>query len=249
MDTGHLRPTHLAVLAHELKAPINAVEGYLELLRGDLLDAKPELRVQVLDRCFLRIRGMRKFIEDLLDLTQIQSGQRVRRLAPLDLAEVARWAMETARTEATAHNIRVNLAVDEDLPPFVADRNEIEIILNNLLSNAVKYNREGGSVTVSIVREGRKAVIEVADTGIGMSKEDMKRLFHEFERIRNEKTQHVLGSGLGLSILKKLAVLYRGDVQVVSHPGKGSTFTVTLHEPEMLSTEQERAAYAFPHAS
>ena len=156
--------------------------------------------------------------------------------------------MDTARKEAEAHRITLEITAEENAP-FVADRNEIEIMLNNLLSNAVKYNREGGHVTLSITREGRKAVIEVADTGIGMNKEELQRLFHEFERIRNEKTQHILGSGLGLSILKRLAVLYRGDIQVRSHPGKGSTFTITLHEPELLTNERERAAYAFPHAS
>ena len=248
MDAGTLRQNFNGVLAHELKAPLNAVEGYIDLLGGDLLDARPEMRQQVLERCKLRLRGMRKLVDDLLDLSQIQSGQRVRRLAPLDLAETARWAMDTARAEAESRNITLTLTADDNVP-FVADRGEIEIMMNNLLSNAVKYNRDGGSVAMSITRDGRTASIEVADTGIGMSKDELKRLFHEFERIRNEKTQHILGSGLGLSILKRLAVLYRGEVQVLSYPGKGSTFTVTLCEPELVSSERDRAAYAIPHAS
>ena len=109
-----------------------------------------------------------------------------------------------------------------------ADAREIEIIFNNLLTNAIKYNRDGGRVDVALRRAGKQAVIAVSDTGIGMSEEELKQLFGEFVRIRNEKTRHILGSGLGLSIVKKLALLYGGDVQVESRPDAGSTFTVTL---------------------
>src|SRR5690606_40741753 len=100
-------------------------------------------------------------------------------------------------------------------------------MLNNLLSNAVKYNRDGGKVSVVVKSADGRARISVSDTGIGMSEEDLRHLFQPFARIRNEKTQHVLGSGLGLSILRKLALLYRGDVEVESQVDRGSTFTIT----------------------
>ena len=109
-----------------------------------------------------------------------------------------------------------------------ADAREIEIIFNNLLTNAMKYNRDGGRVDVTLQRTGKQAEITVSDTGIGMSEEEVQRLFGEFVRIRNEKTSHILGSGLGLSIIKKLALLYGGDVMVKSQSDVGSTFTVTL---------------------
>jgi len=104
----------------------------------------------------------------------------------------------------------------------------MEIMLNNLLTNAVKYNRDGGSVDVRLECAGGRARLEVADTGFGMSAEECGRLFGEFVRIKNDHTRNVLGSGLGLSILRKLARLYGGDVTVASTPDVGSTFTVEI---------------------
>jgi signal transduction histidine kinase len=109
-----------------------------------------------------------------------------------------------------------------------ADRTEVEIILNNLVSNAVKYNRDGGTVDVMVENLDRGARITVADTGIGMDKDDQAKLFGEFARIRTRQTKHILGSGLGLSIVKRLATIYDGEIRVDSEPDVGSTFTVTL---------------------
>jgi signal transduction histidine kinase len=102
------------------------------------------------------------------------------------------------------------------------------MILNNFVSNAVKYNREQGRVLVSAVPSGDSIRISVEDTGIGMTPEECKKLFNDFSRIRNEKTRHILGSGLGLSTVKKLATLYGGEVSVRSKPDVGTTFTITL---------------------
>jgi signal transduction histidine kinase len=113
---------------------------------------------------------------------------------------------------------------------MVADRGEIDMILNNLVSNAVKYNREGGRVDVRLTREADRVTIAVGDTGIGLTPGEAGRLFGEFVRIRNEKTQSILGSGLGLSIVRKLACLYGGDATVTSQSGVGSTFTVVLND-------------------
>jgi signal transduction histidine kinase len=112
----------------------------------------------------------------------------------------------------------------------VADRSELEIILNNLVSNAVKYNRDGGRVDVTLepAVDGYGWRIRVADTGIGMKPEDAARLFQEFVRIKNDQTRNIAGTGLGLSIVRKLAQLYGGEATVESTHGVGSTFTVTL---------------------
>jgi signal transduction histidine kinase len=121
------------------------------------------------------------------------------------------------------------------------DRGELEIVLNNLLSNAVKYNRDGGSVTIEIDQDDQSVTLRVADTGIGMTEEEAARLFGDFVRIKNEKTRAILGSGLGLSTVRKLARLYGGDVSVTSRPDVGSTFTVTLKKhpnPDIVHADQ-----------
>ena len=111
-----------------------------------------------------------------------------------------------------------------------ADAGEVEIVLNNLVSNAVKYNRDGGRVTVSLRRLGDGVEIAVADTGIGLKPEEAAKLFREFVRIKNEHTVKVLGSGLGLSTVRKIATMYEGDARVESEAGVGSTFTVRLRD-------------------
>jgi signal transduction histidine kinase len=122
---------------------------------------------------------------------------------------------------------------------LTADPNEIEIILNNLISNAVKYNHDGGSVRVRLGHDGEETVIEVQDTGIGLAPEEAAKLFNEFTRIKNEDTVKILGSGLGLSTVHKLAQLYGGDATVESERHVGSTFRVTLRAAEPATQKAE----------
>lgn len=217
----------LSVLAHELKAPLAAVENYLRILKDGVLGDRIENYSQQIERALLRIEGMRKMIYDLLDLTRIESGEKRRELTSVNLSEVARGAIELFAAEAAARRITVTLTAPAPVE-LRADRGEMEIIFNNLISNGIKYNREGGRVEVAVAREGDFAVIRVSDTGIGMTEAECARLFQEFVRIKNEKTVAIPGSGLGLSTVRKLARLYGGDATVRSRPNEGSVFTVTL---------------------
>jgi two-component system sensor histidine kinase/response regulator len=226
-EKRQVRFQFLSVLVHELKAPLAAIEGYLHLLAEEGAQDAETLRHSV-DRSLVRIEGMRKLILDLLDLTRIESGQRQREIAPVDLVEAARTAIETAGPPAAERQIA--LALHAPAPVVLAaDRSELDIMLNNLVSNAVKYNRDRGRVDVTVTLADGVATVRVQDTGIGMTDKETARLFGEFVRIRNQKTRDISGSGLGLSILKRLATLYGGDVTVASTPDVGTTFTVTLH--------------------
>jgi signal transduction histidine kinase len=221
----------LSVLFHELKSPLAAVEGYLDVLREGFPPGSPQYD-EVLERSRVRLDGMRRLVVDLLDLTRLESGQRKREPIALDARDVVLRAVETAQPAAAAR--RIEIVVDApEAAPLVADPGELEIVLNNLVSNAVKYNREGGRVDVRLARDGGGVRLAVADTGIGMTAKEVGRLFGEFVRIRNEKTRDVPGSGLGLSIVKKVVELAGGEVSVESEPEKGSTFTVRLPSGEL----------------
>jgi two-component system sensor histidine kinase/response regulator len=226
-EKRQVRFQFISVLAHELKAPIGAIEGYLGLMKdrtaGDDWDAYDPM----IERSVVRLAGMRKLIIDLLDLTRIESGTKKRELVEVDLRELAAESMETYFPDAQKRGITIELHADETVP-IMGDSGELQIILNNLISNAVKYNRDDGKVDVTMTQDNGVTTIAVADTGIGMSEEDVAKLFGEFVRIKNAKTRNILGSGLGLSILKKLSQLYGGDVSVTSTPDVGTTFTVTL---------------------
>lgn len=230
----------ISVVAHELKAPIAAIEGYLYILKDPAIMADASIVSKSVERSLVRLDGMRKLILDLLDLTRIESGQKKRELKDADIAAIARASMETIAPTAADKRVTMEMNCPERLV-FRADAGEIEIIFNNLLSNAVKYNRDDGRVTATVEKFGDGVKISVADTGIGMTEEEKSRLFGEFVRIKNKKTKNVMGSGLGLSIVKKLTALYGGSVSVESEPDVGSTFTATLvkaaEEPEEGATD------------
>ena len=183
----------------------------------------------MVERSIVRVDGMKKLIGDLLDLTRIESGQRERAIKRLDLRELAKASMELFAVDAERRGITMSLEADEGAELY-ADAGEAEIVLNNLISNAVKYNRDGGSVTIKLQRKGTTMRIAVTDTGIGLAPEEAAKLFNEFTRIKNEQTVKILGSGLGLSTVRKIANMYDGEAEVRSEPGVGSTFTVTLQD-------------------
>lgn len=226
-ERRQLRFEFIRVVAHELKSPLAAIEGYLQIIKNRSAGDDPRAYEHMVERCLVRAQGMRKLVMDLLDLTHIESGKKQRELKEIDVRELAVKAMETVAPDAAARRITLHLQSPDKLL-MTADAGEIEIILNNLVSNAVKYNKDEGRVDVQLSADERTVTLKVADTGIGMTSEEASRLFEEFVRIKNDKTRNILGSGLGLSIVRKLARLYGGDARVESQAGVGSTFTVTL---------------------
>jgi two-component system sensor histidine kinase/response regulator len=230
-DKKRIRFEFLSVLAHELKAPINAIDGYLDILKDRLSGQE----LMMVERSHIRLDGMRRLIFDLLDLTRIESGQRKRDFTSVDLIKVITTAIENEQIEAQRRNIDISPPNDNSF--FVhADLGEMEIICNNLISNAVKYNRDGGKVSIRLSRNQGTIQLSVSDTGVGLSQSDIEKLFKEFSRVRNERTAQVIGSGLGLSTLKKLVTLYNGDVLVESKENEGSTFTALFRDTREVRT-------------
>lgn len=228
VEGKQVRYQFLSVLSHELKSPINAIEGYLRIMQDRQVGNDLEDYDTMIDRSIERIKGMRNLIMDLLDLTKLESGKKVGEKKSVDLAEIARMARDTMEPMAIQKNVKTYIE-SPDQPEILADPDEMEIILNNLVSNAVKYNRDGGEVHISTRAKNGSVIIKVEDTGIGMSEEDTGKLFNEFVRIKNEKTKNITGSGLGLSIVKKLVEEnYGGTIEVKSEPDKGSVFTVSI---------------------
>ncbi len=226
-EKKRVRFEFIRVLGHELKAPIGAVAGNLYLLRDRVMGDEVEKYGPVVERSLKRLEQMRKLIGDLLDMTRIESGEKKRTLEEIDLVEAARSALEAAALEAEKLRLTLDLQGPDRLP-LKADAAELAMIFNNLVSNAVKYNRPGGKVTVELERTDEETLIRVSDTGIGMSPEGVAKLFGEFVRLKDSRTREILGSGLGLSILKRVTELYGGKVEVESELDKGSTFTVRL---------------------
>jgi signal transduction histidine kinase len=231
-NTGkQIRFQFLSVLSHELKAPLNAIDGYMKMIKerqfGNSVDAYDEM----LDRSIERIKGMRQLILDLLDLTKIETGKPTQKLELVNIRKIVQMAVDTIRPYAIQKDVDVYINSRETIE-MKADPGEIEIIMNNLISNAVKYNKTGGRVDIFLERKVDKIKITVSDTGIGLKTEDKEKIFDDFVRIKSSQTREVTGSGLGLSIVKKIVDMYQGSIDVQSEPDKGTSFIITLIEPE-----------------
>lgn len=228
----------LSVLSHELKAPLNAIEGYLRMMQERQLGDSISDYASAIDRSLQRIEGMRNLIMDLLDFTKVSFERQVDKLQDVDVKEMVSMAVATVSPYAIHKDIRF-VTNYKGCEKIWADPNDFEIILNNLVSNAVKYNRSGGTVTIDIDCNDNEFILSVSDTGIGMNNEERAMLFEEFSRIKNDKTRNISGSGLGLSIVKKVVELYHGMINVESVPDKGSVFTVIIPRIQVMNIKAE----------
>ncbi len=217
----------LSVLSHELKAPLNAIEGYLRIIKDKEMGEEIGAYDQVVDRSLQRIKGMRNLIMDLLDLTKISFEKKEEKLQVVKLGEIAQLAIEAINPYAIQKDVKINL-IDKDQVELKADPGDIEIVFNNLISNSVKYNKDGGMVDIILSSDNNSIQLIVKDTGIGLSQEEIDNLFEEFFRVKNELTKNITGSGLGLPIVKRIVDLYNGDIKIDSKVGEGTTFTVNL---------------------
>lgn len=222
-----IRYQFLSVLSHELKAPLNALEGYLRMMQEKQSGERIDDYSTHIDRSLQRIQGMRNLIMDLLDFTKIRLERKEEKIQEVDLEEVASQAIVTVQPYAIQMEVTINLEVRSDAK-IMADPDDMEIVFNNLVSNAVKYNKFGGRAEITIDSSDTEAILIFSDTGIGITKTDSENLFTEFVRIKNEKTRNITGSGLGLSIVKKVVELYHGTIKVESTPDVGTVFTIRL---------------------
>jgi signal transduction histidine kinase len=230
-NTNHkekqIRFQFLSVIAHELKSPINAVESYLRMMQekqmGDQIDAYKNM----VDRSIERIKGMRALINDMLDLTRVESQNGKEFKSSYNLSLIVRRIIETLEPMAEERSIKIyaNLPIECS---YSCNENEMAIIFNNMISNAIKYNINKGKVIISLNETKENIEIITEDTGIGMSKEEIELLFKEFVRIKNKQTRNIEGSGLGLSLMKKIVDKYSGQIITESQPEKGTKFTIIL---------------------
>ena len=214
----------LAGMSHELRTPLNAVIGFSQLLgRGDLND-KQSRYVRHIRTSGEQLLGL---VNDLLDLTKVQAGEMDVQLEPVSLRECVGEAVARMSPMAAAGLVDM-AAVDSGADvTALADRRRLSQVLLNLLSNAVKYTPAGGRVRVGCSIDGDRVTVTVEDTGVGIARADQQAIFDEFKQV-GSRTKEVQGTGLGLALSKRLVEVMNGSIAVVSAPGCGSTFTVSL---------------------
>lgn len=218
----------VAMVGHELKAPLAAIEGYIDILAGDIGGLGDEEKAAMLGRCRQRTTDLLKLVRDLLDVSRIEQGMAARKVERVSLAEVLAEVAESQQPAAEAAGVTLTMQVPAKLPGVMADRHEMVRLFSNLVSNAIKYNRPGGTATVTAERAGGQVRVTVADTGLGIPAAALPGLGAEFYRVKTAHTRAIPGTGLGLAIVKRILDANHGQLEVTSEEEKGSTFTVYL---------------------
>ena len=230
----------LANMSHELRTPLNAIIGVSEMLREDAEAAKQDL--EPLDRVLGAGRHLLALINDILDLSKIEAGRMELQLEDFALAPLIDGVVKTIEPLAAKNENRVAVSCDGAIGTLHADSMRLRQALLNLMSNANKFTERG---TISVdARHGQEnghdwVTIAVADTGIGMTPEQMGKLFHEFSQADASTTRKYGGTGLGLAISKRFCQMMGGDITVESVHGHGSTFTIRL--PRIVEVPKEAA--------
>ncbi|MGE5337278.1 MAG: PAS domain-containing protein [Gemmatimonadota bacterium] len=224
----------LSRVSHELRTPLNAILGFAQVLgldRGNPLTPVQSDRVRQIESAGWHLLNL---INEVLELSRIEAGKLSLSLTSVPLAGAVDESVELVSSSAAQRNIAIDLHFDALTPATVrADPTRLKQVLLNLLSNAVKYNRDGGRIDIAIGRAGHEAQISVRDTGHGMSEEQLAQLFQPFNRLGFE-TSSIEGSGIGLTITRRLVELMGGRIEVSSRSGEGSEFRVRLPVEEEL---------------
>jgi len=236
-ELDKMKTEFIAMVTHELRAPIAAVEQQLTVILNKMAGEVTEKQEQLLSRAKERTKGLLDLIKDLLDLSKIEAGKMVQYKEPLSLPEVIQRVVDLMRAEAEHKKIDLQFSAPSETPVIHADRNSMEEIFTNLISNAIKYTPEQGKVWIVLGEEKGFVKASVSDTGIGIEEKDLSRIFDKFYRVKTAETRQIVGTGLGLSIVKSIVAAHLGSISVESNVGAGSTFTVLLPKE---STPMER---------
>ncbi len=226
----------LANMSHELRTPLNAIIGFSEVLQERMFGDMNEKQAEYIDDIHGSGKHLLSLINDILDLSKIEAGRMELDLTRFHVPSAISNALTLMRERAGRHFVTLSSRVDEQIGEITADERKFKQILLNLLSNAVKFTPEGGKVDVRARRLDGAVEVAVADTGIGIARDDYAAVFEEFRQLGKDYTKKSEGTGLGLALTRKFVELHGGTIRLESEPGKGSTFTFTL--PDAPATGQ-----------
>jgi signal transduction histidine kinase len=219
-DHERLRRNLMADIAHELRTPLTIMQGKLEGLLDGVYPREDAPLNEILDEANL----LSRLIEDLRTLALSETGALTLEKEPTDMNELTRDVINSFMDEASAHQVALTTEARADLPPIVIDTVRIRQVLNNLLSNALQHTPSGGSIQTRVaVTDHGEMLVEVHDTGSGMSQEELKRAFERFQKGPKSR-----GSGLGLTIARNLVLAHGGEMRATSQLGSGTTISFTL---------------------
>ena len=240
-EASRLKSQFLANMSHELRTPLNAVIGFAELLQSGAVPAGAPKHDEFLGHIATSGRHLLQLINDVLDLSKVESGKFEFFPEPLNLPTLLTEVTDVLHTAIQRKHLRVHTHIDPGLTDLQLDGSRLKQVLYNYLSNAIKFTSEGGTVSVHAMAQGPDHFrIEVHDTGIGISQEDLSRLFVEFQQLDAGYSKQHQGTGLGLALTRRLVEAQGGSVGVHSTVGEGSVFHVVLNR--VHGTDGRRAS-------
>lgn len=228
IEADRAKSEFVSTVSHELRTPMTSIKGYTDLLLMGVVGALNPQQHHFLEVIKSNADRLTALINDLLDLSRIETGRLRLDLQPMQVWEVIDEVVGSLKGRAEAKGLRVRVEVPQGLPAVMADRDRITQVVLNLMDNAVRYTPEGGEVCVRVQMADEALLVHVQDTGIGIAPEEQGRIFERFYRSEDARVQETEGTGLGLAIVKSLIEMHGGRVWVQSEPGKGSTFSFTI---------------------
>ncbi len=227
----------LANMSHELRTPMNSIIGFTELMIDDEQDPPAGKRARRLEKVHRNAKNLLALLNDVLDLSKIEAERLTLECVSVDVAALVHECVESARPLLQNGRVELTQHIQSQLPPWEGDPVRLRQIVTNVLSNAAKFT-EDGWIAVRVGTQDECILIDVEDSGIGISAEDLPKVFDKFEQVDSSSARRAGGTGLGLAICRKLCELMGCQITVKSEPGAGSCFTVRL--PFRTATVRER---------
>ena len=232
-EVDRMKTEFVSLVSHELRTPLTSIKGFTEMvLDGDAGEINEEVEeyLGIVDNNAERLVAL---VNDLLDISRIESGRIQLKVEAVDLNEIVQTVVATMQHNIEQKQQSLSVQIAPDATIVKGDQDKLVQVLTNYVSNAYKYTQEGGKIQIAITKQDNLAQVAVSDNGFGIAPEDQERLFTRFYRVDNAMTRQVGGTGLGLSIVKQIIELQGGEVGIDSEPGKGSIFWFTVPLSEM----------------
>jgi len=222
-----VREEFIANITHELKTPVTSIIGFLETLKNGVINNSKK-RNEFLDIIYFHAKRLANLIEDILTLSKIESRKTEMNFRSIPIIDILEETCFLYRDKIKSKELGLRINIPENLPPVRGDFDQLITVFSNLLDNAIKFNKNKGKIIIEAKEENDFIKIDITDTGIGIPKEHISRIFERFYRVDKARSREFGGTGLGLAIVKHIVKAHQGKITVKSQRGKGSTFSIFL---------------------
>jgi len=223
-----MKRNFVTLVSHQLRSPLGSIKQCLGVIEGGFVGEVADKQKELMEKAIKRVDDLLQLIDDWLDMSHIETGNLIEKFEPVDVATILSETTELLRPLAEQNAVTLEMDFRGKARLVEGNKESLKQAFANLVTNAINYNRQGGRVTVGTKEQADHLVVDISDTGIGISQENLHFIFDEFFRVKAKETRDVTGSGLGLPIVKRIIEAHSGSIKVSSELDKGSTFTVIL---------------------